>query len=66
MIRRFLKSDLFLSINLRISDSLSQSFESLQQFIKRSVVPANSSSGEVRPSVVDSETSNSLEFYGKS
>ena len=66
MIRRFLKSDLFLSINLRISDSLSQSFESLQQFIKRSVVPANSSGGEVRPSVLDSETSNSLEFYGKS
>lgn len=66
MIRRFLKSDLFLSINLRISDSLSQSFESLQQFIKRSVVPENSSGGEVRPSVVDSETSNSLEFYGKS
>lgn len=66
MIRCFLKSDLFLSINLRISDSLSQSFENLQQFIKRSVVPATSSGCEVRPSVADNLTSNSLEFYGKS
>lgn len=67
MIRCFLKSNLFLSINLRISDSLSQSFENLQQFIKRTVVPATSSGGEVRPSVADNETSKSSEFYnGKS
>ena len=66
MIRCFLKSDLFLSVNLRISDSLSQSFENLHPFIKRSVVRATSSGGEVRPSVADNLTSNSLELYGKS
>ena len=66
MIRCFLKSDLFLSVNLRISDSLSQSFENLHPFIKRSVVRATSSGGEVRSSVADNLTSNSLELYGKS